>query len=251
MTATSVLDRPVSSAPEMPLPFAPSAPNEAALAVERLQARMDARFDALERDTRSRLDAIARDMTAVRDASGASATAIEARQTAALREMRAELAPLMVRGAQGDANAMVRERRAEASAELYAMLARMESAISQVTNPVLLPGEAYAPPQEFFAEALAWENWKDVGERAFALADIFSARRLYLSDQTAVAVAGFITTLRGVLTRSVYPNLIPDATPRQLEELRAALGALAAELPKVRRVLENEFRTSSDRGPAA
>ena len=38
-----------------------------------------------------------------------------------------------------------------------------------MTNPILLPGEPYAPPAEFLPEALIWENWNEVGERAFSL----------------------------------------------------------------------------------
>ncbi|MBA3415590.1 MAG: hypothetical protein H0U10_10240, partial [Chloroflexia bacterium] len=113
----------------------------------------------------------------------------------------------------------------------------------------LLPGEAYAPPVEFLPEALAWENWKDVGERAFSLADAFSAQRLCLSDLARQELAAFITTLRGALTRAVYPNLVPDPTPEQLDALRSALGSLAAELPRVRRTLEAEFRSLSSPAP--
>lgn len=261
LASPAVLDLPVMTAPQTapgfpsgpapsaPSPFAPSPAQHAELAVERLQARMDARFDALERDLRTRLEAVARDLAAVKETDGAALAAFESRQTAALRDVRADLVPLLARGAQSETLPIARERRADASAEMYAMVARLESAISQVTNPVLLPGEAYAPPVDFFAEALAWENWKDVGERAFALADAFSARRLYLSEQTAVALAGFVTTLRGVLTRSVYPNLVPDATTDQLDTLRSAMGSLAAELPKIRRVLESEYRSASE-GPS-
>jgi hypothetical protein len=265
--AVEVLPRPADAAPARKMPVAPApvleSPQPAAavnridppaavpqpaapqfdIAIERMQARMDARFDALERDLRARFEGVAREVGANRDAIGTALHGFDSRQAATLGHFRTELAPLLARS--GNGAPLVRERRAEAAAELYALAARLESAISQVTNPVLLPGEAYAPPVDFYAEALTWENWKDVGERAFALADAFSARRLFLTEPTACAVAAFITTLRGVLTRSVYPNLGPDATPQQLDALRSAMGALAAELPRLRKALEGEFRSAS------
>ncbi|MGI9254392.1 MAG: hypothetical protein ACR2J8_11635 [Thermomicrobiales bacterium] len=248
LTASDILDLP-AAAPASP--FAPPPPAHSEVAVERLQARMDARFDALERDIRTRLEALAREIAVNRDTATANAAAIDARQTAFLRDVRAELDPLLTRPAATDRLPLLLDKRAEASAELYALVARLESAISQVTNPVLLPGEAYAPPIDFLAEALAWENWKEVGERAFALADAFSARRLFLTEEAACAVAAFITTLRGVLTRSVYPNLAPDATSQQIDSLRSAMASLAAEIPRVRKSLETEFRSVSAEAAAA
>ena len=96
-----------------------------------------------------------------------------------------------------------RDRRAEIISELYARLARLETALSAVTNPVLLPGEPYSPPAEFLTEALIWENWNEVGERAFALADAYSAQRVYLTEQTREELGAFVTALRVTLTRSI------------------------------------------------
>jgi hypothetical protein len=136
----------------------------------------------------------------------------------------------------------VSDRRSDVSADLYARLARLEAALAAVTNPILLPGEAYAPPAELLPEALIWENWNDVGERAFALADAFSAQRLYLSEQTRLELGEFVTSLRVMLTRAVYPNLQPEPGREQQLALRAALDAIAAELPRVRATIEQEFR---------
>jgi hypothetical protein len=88
---------------------------------------------------------------------------------------------------------------------------------------------------------LIWENWNEVGERAFALAETYSAQRLHLSGQTRSDVGAFVTTLRTLLTRSVYPNVQGEADTTHQAALRAALAEIAAELPKVRDLLETEY----------
>ncbi len=220
-------------------------------AFDRRLARLEERLDGTDRGVRDEAAALRRSLDELTTAVGAiraslatEIAGLDARQSAALERIRTELAEAAVVRSNEPAPVRANERRAECAADLYARVARLESAIAQVTNPVLLPGEAYAPPAEFLPESLAWENWKDVGERAFALADGFSAQRIYLSDGARTEVAGFVTTLRGVLTRVVYPNLAVDATPAQLAALRGALATLAAELPSVRRALEQEYRTA-------
>lgn len=187
------------------------------------------------------------------DASREWRAAFAASQAAAWDRLRADLlAALTAREtALGAREARVardrrEERRAEVTGELYARLARLEAAVAAVTNPILLPGEPYAPPIEFLAEALVWENWKDVGERAFAFADYFNAQRLQLADPVADAIGAFVTTLRGLLTRSVYPNLRPKPTPQELQTLRAALDQFASELPRVRAGLTDQYRSLFD-----
>ncbi|CAA9576851.1 MAG: hypothetical protein AVDCRST_MAG59-4225, partial [uncultured Thermomicrobiales bacterium] len=169
----------------------------------------------------------------------------DARQVAGLERLRSDIVGFLPGVGAATPDGGLWERRAEAAMGVYAGVARLESSLAQVTNPILLPGEAYAPPVEFLPESLAWENWKDVGERAFSLADAISAQRLCFSDPTRQELTAFITTLRGALTRAIYPNLVPDPTPEQLDGLRSALGALAGELPRVRRALETEFRSLS------
>lgn len=170
----------------------------------------------------------------------AQAEAEAERRSAALERLRSDLTALLNRlAAEGQSGAL--DRRLEVSADLYARLARLESALSAVTNPILLPGETYEPPAELLTEALIWENWNEVGERAFALADAYSAQRLHLSDQTRDDVGHFVTALRLLLTRSVYPNLQTDPDAAQQAALRAALEEIAAELPKVRAALDREY----------
>ncbi|MFT4037057.1 MAG: hypothetical protein QM692_02655 [Thermomicrobiales bacterium] len=139
-----------------------------------------------------------------------------------------------------------RDRRAEIISELYARLARLETALGAVTNPVLLPGEAYAPPAEFLTESLIWENWDEVGERAFALADAYSAQRVYLSEATRAELGAFVTALRVTLTRSIYPQLHADADDEQQAALRSALEQVAIELPRVRQALDAEYRAATE-----
>ena len=138
-----------------------------------------------------------------------------------------------------------RDRRAEIISELYARLARLETALGAVTNPVLLPGEPYSPPTEFLTEALIWENWNEVGERAFALADAYSAQRVYLTEQTREELGAFVTALRVTLTRSIYPNLHADADASQQAALRVALEQVALELPRARRALDTEYHAAT------
>ncbi len=164
----------------------------------------------------------------------------EARREVTLERLRADLV-LAIGGSPSNRSGLA-ERRSEVSAELYARLARFEAALSAVTNPVLLPGEPYTPPEELVTEALIWENWNEIGERAFALADAYSAQRLHLSDETRADIGNFVTALRLVLTRSIYPNLHTDADAAQQEALRVALDEIAAELPKARASLDREYR---------
>jgi hypothetical protein len=51
-----------------------------------------------------------------------------------------------------------------------------------------------------------------------------------------------VTTLRTLLTRSVYPNLQLDPDAAQQTALRSALEEIADEMPKVRQKLEREYR---------
>lgn len=215
---------------------APRAPDVEAL------IRLESRLASVEREIADRFDRLGDDLRRGRETLAALVAAAENRQQVALERTRADIQREAAERPVALPLGPIEERRLDVVADLYARLARLESAVAQVTNPILLPGEAYAPPTEFLADALAWENWKDVGERAFALADCFSAQRLLLTDGTRAEVAAFVTTLRGVLTRSVYPNLVPDPTPQQTEALRGALTALAAELPRARRALETEFQ---------
>jgi hypothetical protein len=211
---------------------------------ERWFATLQRGFDERSEVILRRLEELARESARERDRLDRLADSAQARHDAAVDRLRTELL------APRDQGEWLGERRAEMAAELYLRLARLEAAIAAVTNPILLPGEPYAPPSEFMAEALVWDNWKDVGERAFAFADTFSSRRLYLSEGTKQEVAGFVTKLRGLLTRSIYPNLRPDPAPTQVQALRAALDELAAELPRLRATLEAEFRAATQRPDA-
>ena len=165
----------------------------------------------------------------------------DSRYEAALERLRAETLAIVAR-VTTERQPGTSDLRPDVCAELYARTARLETALAAVTNPVLLPGEPYAPPTEFLPEALIWENWNEVGERAFALAEHLSAQRLHLSGATRDEMTGFVTSLRTLLTRSVYPNLLPEPDQTQQETLRAALEEIAAELPRMRDLLEREYR---------
>ena len=140
------------------------------------------------------------------------------------------------------ASAALLERRAEALTELYGRLARVESALAALTNPILLPGEPYRLPESFLPDALKWENWKEVGDSAFALGSYFNQHRLHLDADTSDAVATCLTTLRTALTRFIYPNLQTSPTLEQAETLQAGLEQIAAALPATRECLEAGYR---------
>jgi hypothetical protein len=135
------------------------------------------------------------------------------------------------------------ERRGQALSELYGSLARVESALAAVVNPMLLPGEPLVMPAEPPAEAMNWNNWGDVGERAFTFGNIFNENRLVLDSATADQIESFIAVLRQALTGSVYPTVrVAKPTADQIAQMRAALERIAASLPVVRRAIEQAYR---------
>lgn len=137
------------------------------------------------------------------------------------------------------------ERRRQAVADLYRRLAKLETAFISVTNPVLLPGESFALPAELLPETLRWENWKDVGDGAFAFAEAFNQDRIHLDDLTCREMTGFVRELREAMTTAIYPNLLrkPGTPPDETRAaLRAALAQLGSDIPAARARLESAYR---------
>jgi hypothetical protein len=135
------------------------------------------------------------------------------------------------------------ERRGQALSELYGSLARVESALAAVVNPMLLPGESLSLLPEFPPEAMQWANWGDVGERAYAFGNVFNEHRLVLDKATAEEIATFIGTLRAGLTGSVYPAVRSGKpTADQIAQMRLGLTAIVAALPLVRSQIEDAYR---------
>lgn len=214
--------------------------------VETLAARLDRfeeRLDQIGRAVDRHAAEIGQELRRARSDRAQQVEVDDARRDVALERLRADLLATVTRMA-ADGSSRPGSRRPDVSGDLYARLARLEAALAAVTNPILLPGEAYSPPAEFLPEALVWENWNEVGERAFSLADAYSAQRLYLSEETRGEIELFVTTLRTLLTRSVYPNLQPEPDAAQQVALRTALEEIAGEFPKVRQMLEREYRES-------
>jgi hypothetical protein len=177
------------------------------------------------RDLRAHHDA---ELGRLREAIGAAIAAIAARQANA-------------------ESARSANRRAEAIGDLYRRLVKLETTFVSITNPVLLPGEPFALPAELPAEALRWEHWKEVGDATFAFADGFAQHRLDLDDESCRDLTAFIADVRGLLTRSVYPNLQTAATnPETRASLRTALDQLGAEIPRARESLERAYRERGD-----
>jgi hypothetical protein len=134
-------------------------------------------------------------------------------------------------------------RRAEAIGDLYRRLTKLETTFVSVTNPVLLPGEPFVLPAELPVEALRWEPWKEVGDATFAFAEGFALHRLEFDDATCRDLTEFIREVRGLLTRSIYPNLQAAAgNPETRATLRKTLEQLGSEIPRAREGLERAYR---------
>jgi len=132
------------------------------------------------------------------------------------------------------------QRRGEALANLYASLARVESSLASVVNPMLLPGENLTLPAELPSAAMTWGTWSDVGEAAYTFGDVFNQNRLLLDPTTADDIGRFIATLRQALTGSVYPTVRDGKpVPDKVAQMRSGLEAIIAALPVVRRQIED------------
>jgi len=136
-------------------------------------------------------------------------------------------------------------RKAEATAELYRKLAKLEMSFISLANPVLLPGEPFTLPPDLLPETLKWENWKDVGDAAYAFAEAFNQDRIYLDDDTCRELIRFIAGLRELMTTAIYPNLLskPGADPAEVRAvLYGALEQLGHDIPDARERLERAYR---------
>ena len=166
------------------------------------------------------------ELSRLREGVGAAMAAIAVRQT----------------GPESDA---IAARKAEATAELYRKLAKLEMSFISLANPVLLPGEPFKLPPDLLPETLKWENWKDVGDAAFAFAEAFNQSRIYLDDGACRELIGFIAGLREQMTTAIYPNLLPKpgADPAEARaELHGALEQLGHDIPDARERLERAYR---------
>lgn len=155
------------------------------------------------------------------------------------------LATLAARQEAGEANS--RARQADALYDLYQRLAKMEATVVAVANPVLLPSERLTVPEELAPENLAWEQWKEVGDAAFAFADSFNRNRLVFDDSTCRELSTFVTGVREQLTDNIYPNL-RQPTEDQRQHLRQALEQLGADISTARDRLEQLYREIAREG---
>lgn len=139
------------------------------------------------------------------------------------------------------------ERHSKAIADLYQSLAQFESALSAVVNPKLLPGEPLQLPDDFYPDTLDWENWNDVGERAFAFGSAFNGSRYVLEADVSREIEGFIVTLRQALTGAIYPN-VRDGSPSaaQKKQVWGGLEEIVRAVPTVRQRLEHAYRQDDD-----
>lgn len=133
-------------------------------------------------------------------------------------------------------------RRADVLGELYDRLARVEFSIVSLTNPVLLPGESFRVPADLPPELLRWDNWREVGETAFALGEYFNQHRINLDQTTSRAVEACIATIRTTLTQELYPSLSEQLDSDQERKVRESLATLTI-IPRLRRYLEAQYRT--------
>jgi hypothetical protein len=138
-------------------------------------------------------------------------------------------------------------RRAAAIGELYRRLTHLETTFISIANPELLPGEPFTLSPNLTADAYRWELWKAVGDATFTFAEGFALHRLELDDVSCRDLTSFIGDVRGLLTRSIYPNLQHATTnPQAQATLRTALEQLGAEIPRARDGLERAYREQTD-----
>jgi hypothetical protein len=198
--------------------------------------RLRERYAEVDSQTATALDQSLKDLRAhhdtelgrLREAIGTAITAIAARQRMA-------------------DDPGIASRRAVAIAELYRRLTHLETTFMSIANPELLPGEPFTLSPNLTAEAYRWEQWKAVGDATFAFAESFALHRLELDDPTCRDLTSFIGDVRGLLTRSIYPNLQHATTnPEAQTMLRTALEQLGAEIPRARDGLERAYREQSD-----
>ena len=114
-------------------------------AVETLAVRLDRfeeRLDQIARAVDRHAVEIGQELRRARSDRAHQAETEDARRDAAMERLRADLLAALTRAA-GNGGARPGSRRPDVSADLYARLARLEAALAAVTNPILLPGEAY------------------------------------------------------------------------------------------------------------
>jgi len=195
------------------------------------------------------LEDLRREATVHRTALDERLAEVETRREQTIEHLRTELGRLGERVVRTSSERQ-RERQATVLAELYEHFARLEASVAAVTNPVLLPGEPFVPPPELPADALIWDNWKDVGERVFAFAEYFNTRRVVLPEPLSRDVATFVVTLRAALTMAIYPNVRPHPSREQLASVHTGLAQLATEFSLLRARLEADYRALADAAPA-
>ncbi|MEJ7761605.1 MAG: hypothetical protein WKF80_02300 [Thermomicrobiales bacterium] len=167
---------------------------------------------------------------------------------AEVERLRAEVQCLGQGGASDASRQVARET---ALVEIDRQAAQIETSIVALTNPILLPGEPFAVPDDFAPDALRWDNWKDVGESAFALGELFTLRRIHLSPHTAASVTRCVSLLRTTLTGAIYPNLDPLPSVAQRQMLFEGLTTVGDALASMRQELAAEYHGRNVSPPPA
>lgn len=200
------------------------------------------RTSGLTRDFDVRLTRIESDASVSRDLPGEIDRSIKEQEARTMRRIGALRDQLR---ASRTADSPFGQRRSDALADLYSHLAQVEAALASVINPMLLPGEPLSVPEEFFEDSLRWENWNDVGDRAYAFGDVFNQNRFVLDPNVANQIEKFIGTFRQALTGAVYPVVQnPRRSASQVAQMRAGLITIVGSLPPLRRTLESAYRES-------
>ena len=149
----SILDvrssQPVAERAGLPEParldLVPDAVETLAVRLDRFEERLDQIARAVDRHAAE----IGQELRRARSDRAHQAETEDARRDAAMERLRADLLAALTRAA-ANGGARPGSRRPDVSADLYARLARLEAALAAVTNPILLPGEAYLRRTSFF-----------------------------------------------------------------------------------------------------
>lgn len=140
-------------------------------------------------------------------------------------------------------------RRNDAVSDLYQKLAQIDDALGTVINPMLLPGEPVSVPDTLYDDTMEWENWEEVGDRAYAFGQSFSQNRYLLDEALAEQVQGFIAAFREALTATVYPVVQnPNRSLQQRSQMRSGLVAVVEAISPLRRAFEESWSSGTSLG---
>lgn len=173
--------------------------------------------------------------------------AIDARVQTAESETRARISKIRRElNESRKADSPYSQKRNDAVSKLYLRLAKLESALGAVINPMLLPGEPVSVPDSLYDDTLEWENWGDVADAAYAFGEQFSQTRFLLEPELADRIEQFISDFRDALTGTVYPIVQGgNITAKQNAQMRDGIVTVVSGITPLRREFEQTWMSGT------